>query len=392
MPSRLYPIDPEAEELQAFCRALLRLPGLPGEEGAVAQAVAARMVALDYDQVEIDEYGNVIGQITGARDGPCLFFDSHMDVVPVTNPEAWRHDPFGAEIEDGRLWGRGAADTRGSLAAMLYAAGRLPRHALHGRCLVVASVCEELLTGAALGPLLDRFKPDVLVTGEPTNLRLGVAQKGRCSLLVTTRGRSAHTSRPELGDNAVYKMMDAITRLRALPYTPDPLLGVGVLELTEIISEPLPGTSFVPHGCKARLIGRIMPGETAESVLSRLRASLDGIPGVDLRLVELRQECYTGRSLVMEDFIPGWRNPPGDPWQERILSALAVAGLPAIPFGAPCGTNASAGAGARGISSFIYGPGSLDQAHTIDEWVQLSELYAAYHGYQSIALACCKTL
>lgn len=363
----------------------------------MAAFVAAQMRALGFDEVTTDRYGNVIGVRYGCAAGPTLLFDGHMDVVPVAegmsgregSSERWTHDPFGGEIAEGRLWGRGAADTKGALAAMMLAAARLPRAEFTGRVVVVASVCEENLTGAALGRVLDRYPADVVVTGEPTSLRLGVAQKGRVTLLLHARGRSAHTSRPELGDNAVYKMVEAIQRLRNLSLPADPDLGPGILELTEIVSEPLPNQTSVPNGCRARFVGRTLPGETEEEVLGRVWGALAGAPsGLSVEVERLRQVCYTGEALETRDFLPGWRSRPDDPWRSRILEALTAAGLPTDLYHAPCGTNASESAGRRGISSFIYGPGSLAQAHIVDEWVSLEELAAAERGYSAMIKGC----
>lgn len=375
-------------ELLTFCQELIRIPGLSGEEAAVARLVTAKMFALGFEQVHGDDYGNIIGVRHGSQPGATVLFDGHMDVVPATAPESWRHTPFGGEIDAGRVWGRGAADTKGALAAMLFAAGRLPPSAFGGRIIMAATVCEENLTGAALSHVLDQYPAEVVVTGEPTGLRLGVAQKGRAALLVTAGGRSAHTSQPELGENAIYKMMEAARRLRAMPLPKDPDLGPSLLELTEIISEPYPNGLIVPYGCRARFIGRTLPGETQESLLEKVQTALEGLPGMEIRLAEYQQRCYTGRTLVMTDFLPGWRNPAGNPWETRILTQLAAAGLPAQRFYMPGCTNASASAGMRGIPSFIYGPGELAQAHTVDEWLALDELLAAEKGYRAILTAC----
>ncbi len=293
----------------------MRIPSLAGEEGAVAAFVAEQMAVLGFDQIATDSFGSVIGVRHGAAAGPTVLFDGHMDVVAVTDPEQWRHDPFGGEIAKGRLWGRGAADTKGSLAAMLLAATRLPKDGFAGRIIVAASVCEENLTGAALGHVLDRFPADLVVTGEPTALRLGVAQKGRTTLSLHAAGRAAHTSQPHLGENAVYKMVAAIQRVRDLPLPGDPDLGPGVLELTELVSEPFPNQTTIPVGCRARWVGRMMPGETEAAVLGRLR---DALPEVTVAIDRLCQVCYTGAILEADDFLPGWRSAADDPWRTAI--------------------------------------------------------------------------
>jgi acetylornithine deacetylase/succinyl-diaminopimelate desuccinylase-like protein len=115
--------------------------------------------------------------------------EGHMDVVEP-GPEGWQHNPYGGEISQGRLWGRGACDTKGSLAAMLCAAAELPSDDLAGTLVMAATVCEETVTGAALGHVLDAHPAGLVITGEPTGLRLGVAQKGRATLRLHAAGRS----------------------------------------------------------------------------------------------------------------------------------------------------------------------------------------------------------
>lgn len=367
-----------------LARSLVRIPSLTGEEGSLAAFVADSMLHYGLEDVRIDPWGNVIGLRRGRAPGALLLFDGHMDVV---EPGAgnWQHNPFGGEIAEGRLWGRGACDTKGSLAAMLCAAAELAPEELAGCLVVAATVCEETATGAALGHVLDAYPADMVITGEPTDLRLGVAQKGRATFRLHAAGRSAHTSQPQLGENAAYKMIEAIHRLRSLPLPGDPELGPGVLELVEISSQPLPNQTLVPDGCQARFVARIMPSDSATAFLERVGAALVDVPGVTLALDHLHQPCYNGALLETVEFLPGWHCPPDDPWRQRLLAALANAGLPHDCYAAPCGTNASESAGRRGIRSFIYGPGSLAQAHIVDEWVAIEELLAAEAGFTAIA-------
>lgn len=360
-----------------LCRELVRIPSPSGDEGRLAAFVAERMESIGL-RVETDRFGSVLGVKEGRLPGPSLLFDAHLDTVPVTDPSAWTHDPFGAEIAGGRLWGRGAADTKGSLAAMLCAAEALEDFA--GTLLLSASVGEEDLTTVALSHVLDRQPADLVLVGEPTSLRLGVSQKGRAGLVVEARGRSAHSSRPSQGENAVYRMMEAVSLIRSLPLPSDPELGSGVCELIEIHSEPAPSTGMIPHRCTARFALRLLPGETAAGVLERTAGALNGMEGVAVQLAKSSRRCYTGVDVAMEEFIPGWRN------GERALAARLLEALGTLPFAAPYTTNASAAA-ARGIPAFLFGPGSIDQAHAVDEWVDLREVARARDGYLAVARA-----
>lgn len=361
----------------ALCRELVRIPSPSGEEGRLAALVAERMAAAGL-RVEVDRLGSVLGSKTGRLPGPTLLLDAHLDTVPVADPDAWRHDPFGAEIEDGRLFGLGAADTKGSLAAMIGAAEALDDFA--GTLLVSASVGEEDLTTAALAEVLERHPAGFVLVGEPTSLKLGVAQKGRAGLVVEARGRSAHSSRPDRGENAGYRMMEAASRIRSLPLPSDPELGSGVCELIEIHSEPAPSTGMIPHRCVARFALRLLPGETSPSVLGRASRALDGLDGVTVGLAEVSRRGYTGVDVAMVEFIPAWRN------RDVRLEARLLEALRTTPFAAPYTTNASAAA-ARGIPTFLLGPGSIDQAHAVDEWVALDELVAARDSYLAVARA-----
>ena len=367
------PLPPVA----ALCREMVRIPSLSGDEGRLAAFVAERMTAAGLE-VGTDRFGSVLGVKRGSGPGPTLHFDAHLDTVPPADAGAWTHDPFGGEIEGGRLFGLGAADTKGSLAAMIEAAGAL--EAFRGTLLVSASVGEEDLTSAAFGELLDRRPADLVLVGEPTSLRLGTAQKGRAGLVVEARGRSTHSSRPELGENAVYRMTEAIARIRSVPLPEDPALGKGVCELIEIRSAPSPSTGTVPHLCVARFALRLLPGETEGEVVGRFARALDGLDGLSVRLATLSRRAFTGAELVLREFVPGWRN--GDAGLEaRLLAALGTA-----PFAAPYTTNASAAA-ARRIPAFLLGPGSIEQAHAVDEWVAVEELVAARGAYLAAARA-----
>jgi len=368
--STLPNLDPSTPVV-ALCQEFVRIPSPSGQEGPLARVVAAHMQAMGL-KVTVDRFGTVLGLRRGTRPGPTVLLDAHLDTVPVTDPTAWTHDPFGAEVDQGRLWGRGSADTKGALAAMLCAVAALED--FPGTVILSASVCEEDMTAAALNHVLDCHPADLVLVGEPTSLCLGIAQKGRAGLLVEARGRSAHTSRPELGDNAIYKMMAAIHRIRALPLPADPDLGQGVCELIEIGSEPKPSPGMVPHLCTARLALRLLPGETAQSVLERTTHCLEGLAGVDLRLAETSQRSYTGLAITMPDFVPAWKN-RDLALQDRLLQALGT-----TPFAAPYTTNASAAA-TRNIPTFLLGPGSIEQAHTVDEWTPLDQLNAAQLAY-----------
>jgi acetylornithine deacetylase/succinyl-diaminopimelate desuccinylase-like protein len=183
------------EEPIRFTQELVRCPGFSGDEAETAAAVARQMKKLGCDKVEVDRWGNVIGTIRGARPGPTIVFDGHMDVVPIGMPELWEHEPYGGEISDGKMWGRGTVDMKGGLAASLCAASFVDRANIAGTILITGTVAEELVFGWGLGKILEGRKVDAVITCEPTGVnQLAVAGVGRTTVEMTAHGLVAHSS------------------------------------------------------------------------------------------------------------------------------------------------------------------------------------------------------
>ena len=374
-----------------LCQELVRLESLSGEERAASEAVEREMRALGYDEVRRDELGSVLGVVRGARAAGAdaapgaLLFDAHLDVVPATEPETWRFPPFSGERAEGRVWGRGATDVKGSLAALVVALGTLPRGEIAGTFLVSASVGEEHIEGLAVGHVLAAHPVRAAIICEPTGLRLGLGHRGRASLVVQAAGRAAHTSRAENGINAVYRLTEAIARIRAMTPRTDALLGRGHIELVEVSSRPFPGSAMVPYEATARFDRRLVPGETRASVLTEMDEALAGLEGLSVRLHTGELRCYTGRSFTVEAFHPGWAVAADTPHAQRARQALEQAGLDRGVFYAPYSTNATETAGRRGISTLVYGAGDISAAHAVGESIEVAELLDAFRGYQALA-------
>lgn len=381
------------EELIGLCRELIRRPSVSGEERAAAEFLRDTMVGLGYPQVEIDRYGSVLGRIPGRRPGKTVLMDGHIDTVPVEDPGLWAHDPFAGEVEGERLYGRGASDMKGGVAAMVLAAARFARDTggdFAGTVCVSCSVQEERFEGVACREIARLARPDYVIIGEATSTTLKIGQRGRAEVTVETRGRSCHSSNPEKGVNAVYHMAELIGELRRLPPPEHPLLGQGILELTDIISAPYPGASVVPGLCRATFDRRLLPGETAESVLGPIRAAIarvkERIPELETAagLTRGSSGCWTGDTLAAERFFPAWVLP-----EDHHLVRAALAGLRAAGIDAPLShyafcTNASSFCGELGIPTVGFGPSLESLAHVTDEYIEIDQLERACRGYQGI--------
>ncbi len=383
----------DSARLITFTQELVRSPSLSGQEQGVAACVEAEMRRLGFDRVEVDAYGSVIGVIEGAAAGPTLLFDAHTDTVGISPGVPWQHAPHGAEIDDsdvagGALYGRGSADMKGALGAMVHAAGALDRSRLRGRVVVSASTMEEVLEGVALRAVMEREPPDFVVIGESTNLNLVRGGRGRAEIHLRTIGRPAHSSSPQLGRNAVLDMMRVIAAIDALPLPEHPLLGPAVLALTDIVSDPYPGNSVIPSLCRATYDRRLLAGESAEAVLG----AITGLPGLgDIRLEaeigQVEYTTYTGAKLSAYKFFPAWLIEEEHPLVQKALAGLQASGLsPSLGAYRFC-TNAAWSAGVAGVPTIGFGPATEADAHVIDERLALRDLIAAAQGYRAISVA-----
>ncbi len=365
-------MDINTEQLIAFTQALVRLPSFAGEEGTVAERVQAEMQALGFDRVGVDANGSVIGMIEGAQSGPRLLFDAHTDTVGIAPGVPWRYDPFSAKLEGETIYGRGAADMKGALAAIVYAAAHVDRTKLAGQVVVSASVMEEI-------------QPDFVVIGEATDLNLNRGGRGRAEIHLETIGQPSHSSAPHLGRNAVLDMIKVVQAIEGLSVSTDPLLGPAIMALTDIISEPYPGYSVIPSRCRVTYDRRLLPGETPEDVLAAI-TNLPAVSEIKLQagLAEGEHQTYTGTTLRGTKFFPAWVFPESHSFVQKALQGLRLAGLtPQIGAYRFC-TNAAYSAGLAGVPTVGFGPATEGDAHVVDERLRIEDLIAAAKGYQGI--------
>jgi acetylornithine deacetylase/succinyl-diaminopimelate desuccinylase family protein len=313
--------------------------------------------------------------------GPAPFtvvFECHQDTVPV---DAMTVDPFGAAVEGGKLYGRGACDVKAGGAVMLAAFARLLKDRPAGSaCVVLAYTVDEEHTFLGVQELVKQgLRADYAVVAEPTLLNIVHAHKGVVRWQVETTGRACHSSRPEQGVNAIYRMgrllkgvEEYADRLRAGP--PDPRLGPRTLSVGRVTGGVSPNT--VPDACRIDIDRRLVPGESPADAVADLDAFLTTYPGVDFPFAS------TAPSIAC---------PPLGPEKSAELTARLGAVIDAVAgrhevHAVPYGTDASTLAGA-GIPAVVFGPGDIAQAHTKDEWIDLAQLEPAAEILYRFALA-----
>jgi putative selenium metabolism hydrolase len=376
-----------------LCQALIQKQSYSGQEAGVAGLVKQAFDELGYDEVVVDEYGNVLGRIQGKRPGKTILFDGHIDTVPVPDASKWEHKPFGGEIAGGKIWGRGTSDMKGAVASMIAAAGFFAADTAKdfaGTIYVAGVVHEECFEGVAARKISERIKPDYVVIGESSEMNLKRGQRGRAEIVVETFGKPAHSANPRAGINAVYKMAELIREIATLQAPVHPVLGEGIMELTDIKSSPYPGASVVPDYCRATYDRRLLVGETKESVLQPLLALIAKIKERDaqfhakVHFAADVQTCYTGATLGDERFFPGWLFDTNDEFVQAALAGLRSVGLnPELTQYSFC-TNGSHYAGEAGIKTVGFGPSRENLAHTIDEHIAVDELLKSAEGYYGI--------
>jgi acetylornithine deacetylase len=302
------------------------------------------------------------------RDTPTLLYEAHQDTVPVDNMSI---DPFGGVIENGRLYGRGSCDIKGGMAAMLAAFARLAREKLPGaRPVVMACAVDEEFTFRGITELVARgVKADVAIVAEPTGLDIVHAHKGAVRWHLHTTGRACHSSSPELGINAIYRMgriLTALERFAAeLPSTHiDPLLGPPKMSVGLI--EGGVSVNTVPERCRIEIDRRVTGGENASAAPAQVARYLREVAGIDFPF----------------EMDPPWMcKPPLTPENSGLAVAQLGAAIDhvrgqhrvvAVPYGTDASTLAEAG-----IPSVVFGPGDIAKAHTVDEWVDLDEVEQA---------------
>jgi acetylornithine deacetylase/succinyl-diaminopimelate desuccinylase-like protein len=349
-----------------------------GGEAEVGEKVAGILAVLGAVVTEQPVPGqpapNVTGTFPGPEDGPVLLLEAHLDTVPL--PQR----PLTMERSGGRLFGRGTCDTKGSAAAMLAALERLVDGPQLPGTLIFAGVVDEESTMAGAAVLRDRLdRVDGAIIGEPTSLRPVRVHNGFARIRLVAHGQAAHTSKAFLGRNAVSTAARVIVELeeRLLPRLADrghPLVGPPLLTAAVISGGSAP--NVVPDRCEILLDRRIAPGEDPDGAVAEIDEALESLRDL-------------GHTITCQDpfaLFAGVETPEDHPLvREAEHAASALWGGAVRAQGVPYSTDACQLAAHGRIPCVVLGPGSVDQAHTVDEWIDLRELEQAVGLYEATA-------
>jgi putative selenium metabolism hydrolase len=374
------------QELIEFAQSLVRIKSYSGQEAEIIRHIEQRMRALGYADVTIDAMGNLMGKL---GDGPtAILFDSHVDTVEVNDPDAWAMPPFGGEIADGRLHGRGAVDMKSAAAASIYAAALAQRMGwTAGKTVYVAcTVMEEDCDGENLKHLFAerKLRPDYVVICEPSNNRIALGHKGKAQVAITTHGVAAHGAAPEKGVNAVYEMAEIIQRVEvanlalAQQGQPRPTLVLSRIRSTSA------SLNAVPSECEIYLDRRMVPGESADAIRQEMDALVAG-KRATWAVGTLHRTSWTGLPVTYEPFHLAWRIDPDHPLAQACIGAYRdyFGGEPDAyefwDFSTDAVTPVS-----LGIPTIGFGPGDHKLAHMRDESCPVQQIIDACGFYARV--------
>ena len=363
------------------------ISGKPDAELALSVYLEAQAEAMGLDTRRLPVTGEgfnlLVSHQVDAR-APWLLFESHLDTVSV---DGMTVDPFQGRVADGRMYGRGTCDTKGTGAAMLSALSRYRRRNGPNNVAVLFTLDEEVgKTGvrtfvASQLPDLD-WRPAGVIVGEPTRLQAVVAHNGVVRWRIRTEGVAVHSSDPSRGRSAIRMMTEVIGALEkryiSQLTSEHPLTGAAQCSINLIRG----GTqiNMIPEHCEIHVDRRVVPGEDPDTV----------IPAVE-RILEALRTRSPHLTVVQE--APDMVDSPLDPAGGKAFGAFAATvlnsmGLPDGLSGVGYGTDASSFSRA-GIPAVVLGPGDIAQAHTADEWIELEQLRAGVEVYYNLMMSEC---
>ncbi|MDP9292186.1 MAG: M20 family metallopeptidase [Verrucomicrobiota bacterium] len=365
-----------ARSATELCQALVQIPsvnpdGQPGTD-EVGEELCAIFVRNFLEgcgaETELQEVlpnrPNVIGRFPTDRAGkPRIVFAPHLDTVSVAGMTI---EPFGGEIRDGKIHGRGASDTKGTMAAMLCAlVGMRDRIPTLSHEIWFAGLVGEEAGQHGAKAFVRKYDAAFALIGEPTNCDIVHTHKGSIWFTLRARGRAVHAAVPERGENAIYKMTDAIRWLReefapSLAELHDPILGAPTMSLGTISGGSK--TNIVPDFCEATVDVRTIPAQKADEVIAEIA------------------RCLSALEISAQTSHPLFTDP-----EHPLVRLLEKAGGKCI--GAPWFCDAAIFSQA-GIPAIAAGPGSITQAHTPDEWIAVDELQRGVEFYRQFIELC----
>lgn len=379
------------DEIIKTASEMIQINSQSTQEGEFAQYVVKKMQDLDYDEVVVDTYGNVFGTVKGTGGGSSVMLNCHLDVVDEGDISKWKYPPYSGTIAEGRIWGRGASDTKGTFAIQIYApimlkrAGLLPK----GYIVVAGVVCEEIAGFGAMMQAKDNFKlTDYAIVGEATENDLAIGCRGRFCAVVTITGKSCHASMPHMGKNPFDFLGKFLVELKTVEMGKDELFGSSTMSVTNIESSEK-GTNIIPNEVKVYIDYRQSSVDTEEVALAKIqevidRCKMEGIT-VDLKSLYFPLKTYTGFEGMAHQGEPPFSVSPEESYVQLCKKTLEkITGHPiktkTWEFATDTGHYA-----AKGVKCIGYSPAEIRLCHTTEDSIDINMMEEGTLGYLALA-------
>ena len=353
----------------------------PGREDEIASYVAERLAELGL-KAWIDRFqgrANALGSIK-IGEGRKIMLISHLDTVPAGEKELWRIPPFSGIVKDGRVYGRGAADAKGCIASMLGCLKSLADEGwpIDGEIIFAAVADEESENRGVRRLIAQGVKADYAVVGEPTNLNVCIAHRGSIFLRASFIGRAAHSSKPEKGVNAVYAASEYALRIERLSKRfkiKHKLLGKPSLAVT--IFRGGVKDNVIPDRCELIINRRTLPNEDLETIVNRLRDLAE----------KVSEKRRIKAAVKIDRYLPASETDRNEEIVKAGLRAVSkVLGKRARPRGFQALCDMTFLVHKANIPCIILGPGRLEEAHVVDEWVGIDQLINGSKIYRELIM------
>ncbi|HEC83289.1 MAG TPA: YgeY family selenium metabolism-linked hydrolase [Firmicutes bacterium] len=374
----------ETSYVVSLLQQLVRTPSLSTGEEQIAGLVRSELENLKPEKVFVESMGSVVAQIGRGR--RVVVYDAHLDTVGIGDKDSWLDDPFSGIVSNGRVYGRGACDDKGSVASMIAAVRILTMLSatLPFSLFVVFTVQEEDCEGLALEsfPRSLGQEPDCVVIGEPSDLAVMRGHRGRAEIEVVTRGKACHGSMPHLGENAIYKMAPIVTSVEWLQskFREDPFLGRGTAAVTAIECNSA-SRNTIPDVCRIYIDRRTVPGDTPESVVREIE-EIGRTNRAEASLTIYEAASYTGQATRRQRFFPAWVTSEQDKSVQAACQTFEMLfGTYPVVSKWDFSTDGNYSKGVAGIPTVGFGPGDPKLAHMANETIPIDDLWKAAAFY-----------
>jgi acetylornithine deacetylase/succinyl-diaminopimelate desuccinylase family protein len=367
-----------------LCSDMVKIPSTTGEEREIAEFISNKMKDLGFqvDLYEADKNRpNVVGVISSGKKGPRIILNGHMDTVPPGDFDKWSLDPYSGEVRGRRLYGRGSCDMKGGISSLLNAVETILGEGIELRGdLVLCMVVDEERGGyKGTEHIMNKgIRGDHAIIAEPSKMNVLIANKGDLGMNLKVYGKTAHAANPQMGINAIHNLIKIVNRILEIPdkfnwsARTHPLVGpptIGISVIKGGIQR-----NMVPDYCSAVVDRRIVPGlETIDEAKTEIEQEVKEAMVVDPLI-----------KAELETFIRVEACEIGE--NEKIVQTLLSSyreyfGLDPLVTGVSYFTDAHFMVNRYGIPTAIFGPGSIDQAHAVDEYVDVDQLVNASRVY-----------